>query len=308
MRSMLNRMEMVRIFCAAAESASFRETASRLGISPQGVTRAIQALEAELGEPLFHRNTRHVQITAFGEGYAQQARLALEQFDSLFRANRAESTFSGRIGITAPQAIGRRYLVPFLQPLISAHPALQFDLRLEDQMTDAVESQIDIGIRVGLIKDRRYVARSLAPVPLCVVASPALIDAVGVPGSLNDLDNYPLSALIDRKNGRPWPWLFADGHSFTPKWPSIICDDAETELNALLSGVGFGQIPLYLAQPYLQAGQLRAVLLSCSPPPWELFIYRPQQGPVSHRVRLVFDHLKLAFSDSARFPQRPLVP
>lgn len=300
---MLNRMEMVRIFCAAAESGSFREAASRLGISPQGVTRAVQALESELGEPLFHRNTRQVHITAFGEGYAQQARLALEQFDALFRAHRAEAEFSGRIGITAPQAIGQRYLVPFLQPLMAAHPALQFDLRLDDQMTDAVEAQIDIGIRVGLIKDRRYVARSLAAVPMCVVASPALINTLGAPGALSELDNFPLTVLMDRKNGRPWPWLFADGHSFLPKQPALICDDAETELRALLSGSGFGQIPAYLAAPYVQAGRLQTVLAAYAPPPWELFIYRPQQGPVSQRVRLVFDHLKQAFSDPARFPQ-----
>ncbi|MGY8832662.1 MAG: LysR family transcriptional regulator, partial [Pseudomonadales bacterium] len=103
---MLNRMEMVRIFCAAAESGSFRAAASRLGISPQSVTRAVQALEAELGEPLFHRNTRQVHITAFGQGYAQEARSALEHFDALFRSHRSESELSGRIGITAPQTIG----------------------------------------------------------------------------------------------------------------------------------------------------------------------------------------------------------
>ncbi|MGV8920547.1 MAG: LysR family transcriptional regulator [Pseudomonas sp.] len=300
---MLNRIEMVRIFCAAAESRSFREAATRLGISPQGVTRAIQALESELGEPLFHRNTRQVNITAFGQRYAQEARMALEHFDALFRANRAEPEFTGRIGITAPQAIGRRYLIPFLQPLIAAHPALQFDLRLDDQMTDAVEAQIDIGIRVGMIRDRRYVARALAPVPLCVVASPELIEKTGIPGSLEALDQCPLSVLIDQKNGRPWPWLFADGQTFNPTRPTLICDDAETELEAMLAGITFGQVPAYLAEPYLKEGKLQTVLHADAPPPWDLFIYRPQQGPVSHRVRLVFDHLKEAFSDSARFPQ-----
>jgi DNA-binding transcriptional LysR family regulator len=74
---MLNRMEMVRIFCTAAEAGSYREAATRLGISPQGVTRAIQALETELGESLFHRNTRQVSITAFGQDYAKDARSAL---------------------------------------------------------------------------------------------------------------------------------------------------------------------------------------------------------------------------------------
>ncbi|WVM92708.1 LysR family transcriptional regulator [Halopseudomonas pachastrellae] len=124
----------------SSRAGSFREAATRLGISPQGVTRAIQALEAELGESLFHRNTRQVSITAFGQDYAKDARSALEHFDTLFRSHRMEPELSGRVGITAPHAIGRRFLIPFLQPLAAAHPDLQFDLRLEDQMTDAVEA------------------------------------------------------------------------------------------------------------------------------------------------------------------------
>ncbi len=300
---MLNRMEMVRIFCTAAEAGSFREAATRLGISPQGVTRAIQALETELGESLFHRNTRHVSITAFGQDYAKDARSALEHFDTLFRSHSVGPERSGRVGITAPQAIGRRYLIPFLQPLIAAHPGLQFDLRLEDQMTDAVEAHVDIGIRVGIIRDRRYVARALAPVPFYVVASPSLVEQKPTPESLEALDQLPLSVLIDQKNGRPWPWLFADGHTFTPRQPTLICDDADTELEAILSGMCFGQVPAYLAEPYLQAGKLVTVLADFAPAPWDLFIYRPQQGPVSNRVRLVFDHLKQAFSNPEQFPQ-----
>ena len=38
---MLNRMEMVRIFCTAAEAGSFREAATRLGISPQGADSTV---------------------------------------------------------------------------------------------------------------------------------------------------------------------------------------------------------------------------------------------------------------------------
>ena len=300
---MLNRMEMVRIFCTAAEAGSFREAATRLGISPQGVTRAIQALETELGESLFHRSTRQVSITAFGQDYAKDARSALEHFDTLFRSHRMEPELSGRVGITAPHAIGRRFLIPFLQPLAAAHPDLQFDLRLEDQMTDAVEAHIDIGIRVGVIRDRRYVARALAPVPFYVVASPALIEQKTIPRSLDALAQLPLSVLIDQKNGRPWPWLFADGQTFTPRQPALICDDPDTELEATLAGMCFGQIPGYLAEPHLRSGKLVSVLADLAPAPWDLFIYRPQQGPVSKRVRLVYDHLKQAFSNPELFPQ-----
>ena len=54
---MLDKVEAVRYFCMAAETLHFRETANRLAISPQVVTRMIAELERELGEPLFKRNT-----------------------------------------------------------------------------------------------------------------------------------------------------------------------------------------------------------------------------------------------------------
>jgi len=244
-----------------------------------------------------------VSITAFGQDYAKDARSALDHFDTLFRSHRMEPELSGKVGITAPHAIGRRFLIPFLQPLAAAHPDLQFDLRLEDQMTDAVEAHIDIGIRVGVIRDRRYVARALAPVPFYVVACPSLIGQKTPPKSLDALAKLPLSVLIDRKNGRPWPWLFADGQTFAPRQPALICDDPDTELEATLAGMCFGQIPAYLAEPHLRSGKLVAVLADHAPAPWDLFIYRPQQGPVSKRVRLVYDHLKQAFSNPKLFPQ-----
>lgn len=57
---MLNRLEMLRIFCCAAELGSFKEAAIRLAISPLAVTRAVQELERLQGEMLFHRNTRQL--------------------------------------------------------------------------------------------------------------------------------------------------------------------------------------------------------------------------------------------------------
>ena len=63
---MLNRLEMLRLFVAAAEAKSFKEAALRLHVSPQAVTRAVQELEEHLGELLFHRNTRANRITDFG--------------------------------------------------------------------------------------------------------------------------------------------------------------------------------------------------------------------------------------------------
>ncbi|MFC6211584.1 MULTISPECIES: LysR family transcriptional regulator [Rahnella] len=49
---MLDKLDALRIFCTAAETLKFRETAVRLGIAPQLVTRGIAELEKQLGEML----------------------------------------------------------------------------------------------------------------------------------------------------------------------------------------------------------------------------------------------------------------
>ncbi|WP_419710239.1 LysR family transcriptional regulator [Pseudomonas sp. NFX224] len=296
---MLNRTELLRIFCCAAESGSFREAANSLGISPQAVTRAIKELEGMFGEPLFHRNTRQVQISAFGERLAEQARPALSGIEQLFsQHSRARAQeLKGRVRITVTQSIGHRLLVPLLAPLLREHPEIELDLRLNDVMVDAVDEKIDIGIRIGFVRDRSYIARVIAPIGLQVVATPELVQRCGMPTSPLDLQRLPLSALVDRNNGRIWPWYFADEQQFVPSQPAFTCDDQEVECDAVLSGLCISQLPDHLITAHLASGRLIALLPHCAPVPLELFIYRPQRGPVPARVRLVYDYLAQYLKD-----------
>jgi DNA-binding transcriptional LysR family regulator len=97
--------------------------------------------------------------------------------------------------------------------------------------------------------------------------------------------------------------MFAEGQQIQPANAAFCTDDQENEVEAVLAGIGFGQLPIYLAEPYLRAGRLVPVLQDQAPPPWEMFIYRPQQGPVPPRVRLVHDLLVQHLSDPAFVPQ-----
>jgi DNA-binding transcriptional LysR family regulator len=137
---MLNRLEMLRIFCVAADSSNFKEAAQRLGISPQAVTRAIKELEQLQGELLFHRNTRHSHITDFGAALAMDARRKVQDIDALFhQREQTEQDVSGLVRITAPAALGESHLAPALASLLQQHAGLRFDLRLSDEMSDVVD-------------------------------------------------------------------------------------------------------------------------------------------------------------------------
>ncbi|MBJ2156895.1 LysR family transcriptional regulator [Variovorax sp. IB41] len=289
---MSNRLEALRVFFTAADAANFREAAVRLSVSPQVVTRAVRELEEELGEPLFHRSTRGVQLTDFGRQLAERARVAVGGVDELFHRidRRALSQHAGTVRVTAPHVYGR--LIPqALAPLLASHPGLVLDLRLSEQHADVVDQQIDVGVRVGPMRDARFVARSVGRMPLRVVGSPALIDRVGAPSSIDALSSLPVTALIDRSSGRPWPWAFSKKRVFTVSSPAFVTDNIDAECAAVLAGVGFGQLIGPLADPWLQSGAMVEVLEADAPEPWPISVYRPQRAPVPARVRLVYDEL-----------------
>lgn len=297
---MLNQVESLRVFYAAAESSSFREAAARLGISPQGVTRAVQELERHFGEMLFHRSTRQTRLTAFGEQLALRARQSLQQLDELFRqVPDRDAERPTRVRITAPRSLGRMHLLPALATLALDQPNIILDLRLADEIADVIDERIDIGVRLGFLRDNRFVARPVARMSFVIAGAPELLVRRGTPSSVDDLAQFPVTAFVDGTTGRPWPWYFADGRQFVPSTPAFMTDDPEAERDAVLAGIGFGQLPRYLATPHLQAGRLVSVLDEYAPDPWNIYVYRPQRGPVPPRIRLVFDRIVAAFSELA---------
>ena len=82
---------------------SFAAAARRLDISPAAVTRAVVALEEQLGVKLALRTTRSVRLTEAGGRYLEDTRHILA---SIHEANEAaagiNATPKGDLAITAP--------------------------------------------------------------------------------------------------------------------------------------------------------------------------------------------------------------
>lgn len=68
----------VRAFVVVAEELSFTNAARRLHISQPPLSRQIQALEDELGQPLFERRGRGIVLTEFGRYFAARAAAILD--------------------------------------------------------------------------------------------------------------------------------------------------------------------------------------------------------------------------------------
>ncbi len=303
LKTMFNRLDYLKIYCVAAQHRTFRDAATKLNVSPQVITRCIKELEAELGEILFVRSTRNIKITTFGEQFYEKAQAALAVMDDVF----GHSTHNNlSVKITAPPSYAKPFLLPVLKKITDEHPEIRFDLRLSNQIADVVEEKIDIGIRVGRpITDHRFIASAVSKVNHVVVATPDTIAKYGKPTTLEDLNRVPMTTLFDNTRNQVWEWFFKDNIHITPENPVLITDDADAEFEAILHGIGFGQVSVSVAAPYIKKGLLIPVLTDYELiDEWDVYIYRPQSGPVPPRVRIVFDALVEHFQNPEFMPVR----
>lgn len=85
----------IRYFVAVAEEGNVGRAAEKLHIAQPPISRQIQALEAEIGTPLFTRTPRGMRLLPSGEAFLQRARRILSAVDEATAAARAA-------GLTTP--------------------------------------------------------------------------------------------------------------------------------------------------------------------------------------------------------------
>ncbi len=76
------RIESLRYFLEIARFGSFSLAARKLYISQQGLSKAVQALEKELGVELFERSGKNVHLAEAGRAFAPLARRCVDAHDA----------------------------------------------------------------------------------------------------------------------------------------------------------------------------------------------------------------------------------
>ena len=59
----------LEVFLSTADTLNFSRTAEQLHMSVSAVSRNIQKLEEELGQVLFHRDRRHMELSPAGSAF-----------------------------------------------------------------------------------------------------------------------------------------------------------------------------------------------------------------------------------------------
>jgi DNA-binding transcriptional LysR family regulator len=119
----------LRSFVAVASTLSFTRAAERVHLAQSSVTEQIQALEADLGAPLFDRSGRKLRLTDAGHSLLHYA----ERLLALDREARAAvahaATSGGSLALGALETLSARWLSAPLEALMNVRSGLS--LRVE---------------------------------------------------------------------------------------------------------------------------------------------------------------------------------
>ena len=69
----MDKLLALRTFVATVRCGGFSAAARQLGLATSSVTRAVNALEQELGCVLLNRNTRQISVSEAGRDYFERA-------------------------------------------------------------------------------------------------------------------------------------------------------------------------------------------------------------------------------------------
>ena len=169
----------LRYFVAVAEEMHFGRAAARLHMTQPPLSQTIQALESQLGTPLFSRTRRSVALTAAGQALLPEAQRLLMQAESLpALVQRAAAGESGQLRLAFVSSADYSVLPIALREFRSAYPAVQIDLReatSDVQLEELAAGNIDLGILIPPVPDKLKTILDYFPVltePL-VLALPA---------------------------------------------------------------------------------------------------------------------------------------
>lgn len=135
-------------FVAVAREKNFTRAAAELNLSQSALSRAIQKLEDQLGQPLFERHPREVILTDQGELLLSRAKAILKLVEDTY-SEMVESSRHGRIRLGAIPTIAPYFLPGLLSTFAEKHP--QIAVVVQEETTDdlikrCLHGEIDLAL------------------------------------------------------------------------------------------------------------------------------------------------------------------
>lgn len=172
-------IQALETFVKTAELLHFGKASRACHLSPSALTRTIQRLEEELGQPLFLRDNRSVALTDAGARLLAYARDAVQEWRRFREALATGAAVAGTLSLYASITAVYSLLPALLEAYRAAYPSVQLELRTgaaERAVEQVLSGEIDLA--VAALPDQRPAQLEFMP----LAETPLLFIAPKTPG------------------------------------------------------------------------------------------------------------------------------
>lgn len=278
------------ILLAVADTGSLSAASRQLRIPLATVSRRVTELEEHLHVRLLLRNTRKLTLTDAGRDYVASCRRILGDIGEAERTATGEyRSPQGELIISAPLAIGRNHVVPVVVEFLRAYPEVRARIQLSDRVTDLLGERIDVAVRLGVLPDSDLIAKRVAVINRVLCASPAYLEARGVPKEPIDLvshdcityEGYSVTDEWEFRAGQDWEVIRVSSR--------LIVNSAEAAVVAALTNAGIIRLTSDHVEDSLRSGALVRLLQDFEPAPMPVSLVYPSQRQVPLKLRAFID-------------------
>ncbi|WP_237224057.1 LysR family transcriptional regulator [Rothia nasisuis] len=296
----------LRTFVAVFRTGSFTSAAKFVGLSQPAVTSQMQALERQLGYPLFERHGRRTSPTARAQALAAKVAPHIDSLDAITDRDDDLPPEQARVIHLGGPA---EYLSIRVIPLLSQLTESKVEFRVSFGLADKLLSDLSVGIFDIVVSAIYPRLRGIASTPLIdeefvLVASPRWCDTAtddDNPVTAETLRHVPLVAYGEDLAivRRYWRTVFeqsTEGLNLVATIPNL-----RAIADAVIHGLGMSVLPRYLVEEPLRAGEL-VTLFEPEMAPLNTLHVATQKG-ILHKdrtVRLVQDALLADAQRTAR--------
>ena len=278
-------LRQLRYFLAIAEQGSFSKAAATVYVAQSALSHQLAQLEEELGQPLFHRLPRGVELTPAGRAFHPHALSILRQVeDARHSVTRAEGEVVGKVIFGIPHSVSQALALPLIKAVRAALPRVE--LELTEELTGNLTPQLRTGlIHLAVLFDDgqldEFRSHPLLDETLLLISPADAPDAPNGPLSLRDALRLPLILPASPHGVRPIVEAAARQAGLAA--PNVVADISSISIlrTSLLAGLGHTLLPPMPLLRELENGSLRAVPIAPESLSRRLLLCASRQIPAS---------------------------
>ena len=290
----MGQMEDLKLFVHVVEQGSISKAASNVRIAKSAVSRRISILEERYSSVLIDRTPGKWEVTKVGYDLYQRSRAIVAEFEEVNEDfTSLHSQISGPLNISIPRDFGLNYLKQKLFEFQGKYPNIKLSIDFDDRFVDLETENYDFAIRITAQTDNKHISKRIGAIHRHICASPEYLSLKGTPHSLEDLQAHSLLHYGTTKRGN-WTFQTFGRKERSIKFSPIISSNSGQFLGeAALNSIGIGMLPDFIADKYIETGQLKTILPQFSLSPYEIYLTHLGSRRLNRRMRAFSTELEL---------------